>query len=118
VYIWTLTNSKTVSKKQLAKYQQQLKQTKDQEKSKEESKKLKAIELFDKAESSILPANLSNSNPTNEVPIGYEAVETTSGVAYMVDKEIVKAHSISTSKLSEEEKEKRKKFFLVSGFRI
>jgi len=104
-----LLTQKQFQKKQLSKYQQQRKHTQDQEKSKEENKKLKAIELFDKAESSILPANASQSNATNEVPLGYEAVETTSGVAYMVDKEIVKAHSISASKLSEEEKEKRKR---------
>jgi len=44
-----------------------------------------------------------------DAPLGYEAVQTPSGIAYMVDRETVKAHSISTAKLSQEEKDKRKK---------
>jgi len=70
---------------------------------------LKTIENFDNLETGIKAQTPKQNEDKEGPPIGYEAYDTPNGQVYVVDKEIVKAHSISTSKLSKEEQEKRKK---------
>jgi nitric oxide synthase-interacting protein len=97
-------------KKQDRLYEEQQKEKQTEAKSGEEEKKIRDIEQFDRIESSILPQRASGSSPAP--PLGYVAAPAANKPGshiFLVDKQIVQRHAQTTSKLSKDDIELRKK---------
>jgi len=108
-----LMAQKDHKKKQMKKYKESLEEAKEDKGKEEKEAKLKEIEMFEKFEAGILPSQeqaFGAKLKMDEVPKGYEAYQTAEGKVFIVDKELVKQHSVSTSSMSAEAKEQRKKY--------
>lgn len=101
-----LIKQKIEQKEQMVKFQEfnaKQKQEKEEEKVNEELQKL---EDFKKGETSITSSS-SKKRKAGDPLLGYTTYKTSKGDVYLVDKEIVKEHSVGTVDLSEEERKRR-----------
>jgi nitric oxide synthase-interacting protein len=108
-----LMAQKDHKKKQLKKFEEQLQEAKDDKNKDDKEAKLKEIEMFQKFEAGILPPQdnlFGNKVKMDSVPAGYEAYQTADGKVFIVDKALIKTHSVSSDAMSEEMKEARKKY--------
>jgi len=111
----SLAQQKDYQKKLLKKWEEQQKEEEQAKTKAETEAKEKAIDQFEKLEKGILPTDqIFDKKATNYdkslVPTGYEAFETAEGKVYVVNKELVKQHSVSTANLTKEIVEERRKY--------
>jgi nitric oxide synthase-interacting protein len=108
-----LMAQKDHKKKQMKKFDEQLQEAKDDKGKVDKEAKLKEIEMFQKFEAGILPSQehlFGDQVKMDNVPSGYEAYQTAEGKVFIVDKQLIKTHGVSTDAMSLEMKEARKKY--------
>lgn len=110
----SLMAQKNHKKKQLEKYNAQLEEAKSEATKDEKEAKVKELTDFERLEGGVLPAD-AQLGPKIEIakeliPAGYEAHQTAEGKVYVINRDLVKAHSASTEQLTKDQREARKKY--------
>jgi nitric oxide synthase-interacting protein len=111
----SLMAQKQHKKKQLEKYNEQLAEAKNEATRDEKESKVKEVSDFEKLESGVISADSHVFGPKIDiakdlVPAGYEAYQTAEGKVYVINKELVKTHRVSTEQLTKDQREQRKKY--------